>query len=97
MNWMKNFIAALVCNLTHRDEWLGLRDFERMNKRCTKAIHCLVCDGPVIETRPFWPEKFKVRDHRSYKSVSISKPVQGSIMIQVSAKIPEVLGADFRI
>jgi len=40
-------IRLIMCNLFHRRFWLGIRDFERMGCKPTKAIHCLICDGPM--------------------------------------------------
>lgn len=40
-------VKMLICNLFHRHMWLGIRDFERMGIKPTKAVHCLICDGEI--------------------------------------------------
>lgn len=37
----------IICNLFHRNAWLGVRDFEGPDIPIKKAIHCIVCDGEI--------------------------------------------------
>jgi len=42
-----NLLKFLKCNLFHRHIWLGVRDCEKRGLKPRKALHCLLCDGPL--------------------------------------------------